>query len=63
MSSDEATEPLPPPELIDGEEFLRRVRKLIEQNADRDPLFAALKEKLEQDDADAEQQRDPNKSL
>jgi hypothetical protein len=47
MNADEATEPLPPPEAIDGEEFLRCVRKLIEQNADRDPMFAALKEKLD----------------
>ena len=53
MGDDERTEPLPPPELIDGEEFLRRVRKLIEQNADRDPLFAALKEKLDRHEADA----------
>jgi hypothetical protein len=53
MGDDERTEPLPPPELIDGEEFLRRVRKLIEQNADGDPLFAALKEKLDRQEADA----------
>jgi hypothetical protein len=53
MGHDERTEPLPPPELIDGEEFLRRVRKLIELNADRDPLFAALKEKLDRHEADA----------
>ncbi len=53
MGDDERTEPLPPAELIDGEEFLRRVRKLIEQNADGDPLFAALKEKRDRQEADA----------
>ena len=53
MGDDERTEPLPTPEQNDGEEFLRRVRKLIEQNADSDPLFAALKEKLDRHEADA----------
>jgi hypothetical protein len=53
MSEDDAPDPLPVPEIIDGEEFLCRVRKLIEQNADRDPLFAVLKEKLARQEADA----------